>query len=570
MSEYRNITISDIMHNYINKTTYLPAIQREFVWKREQICKLFDSLMCGYPISSFLFWKIREEDKHKWNSYEFIRDFNKENPHNTLANLDGVNKDIYLVLDGQQRMTALYIGLRGSYRYFYYRWRKEYLFLNLMQKPNDEICPDTIRFSFEFRENDYSYDPENEFWYRVGNILDYEKSREARSAIQKSIISLPKEKQDIVENNLDDLHNIVHTVRCLNFYEENSRDYDKVVEIFVRTNTGGTKLEYSDILLSTATAQWKNLNARDEIYKFTDDLNATPPGFGFGKDFVMKGCLYLTSGLPIQYMVSSFTRENLAKIEENWEQIKTSLTQTIQLVSKFGFNNKNIVSANALLPIAYYLMQKHSSVFLNSSAKEDIIDKSNIQTWLIFNILRGAFGAASDAKLKNCQEVLNTYTGKSFPYRELNAKLLSNNEISQEEIDTWLNFQYSGRYTYLVLSLLYPDRDWQNCRFDEDHIYPKSEFSRTRLQKRGFSEQKIQEYLYSFNTILNLELLEDSENKSKNAQDFESWLSTREDNFKKRHFIPDMESYEFEHFLEFIDARKKLLSDRLKQISFAL
>ena len=123
--DYINTTVSDIIRNFVNNNTFLPAIQREYVWGTYEICKLFDSLMCGYPISSFLFWKIREEDKNKWTAYEFIRDFDKESPHNEEANFAGLNKDLYLVLDGQQRMTSLYIGLKGSYSYFYYRKRRE-------------------------------------------------------------------------------------------------------------------------------------------------------------------------------------------------------------------------------------------------------------------------------------------------------------------------------------------------------------------------------------------------------------------------------------------------------------
>ena len=89
--------------------------------------------MGDYPIGSFLFWKVKEENKKDWVSYEFLRNYNQENPHNIEANLSGVNKDIYLVLDGQQRLTALNIGLKGSYRYFYYKWRRVELYLNLLK-----------------------------------------------------------------------------------------------------------------------------------------------------------------------------------------------------------------------------------------------------------------------------------------------------------------------------------------------------------------------------------------------------------------------------------------------------
>lgn len=83
-------TISEVVQDYLNRHTFLPAIQREYVWGTYDIEKLFDSIMGDYPISTFLFWKIREEKKHEWTAYEFIRDFDKENPHNKEASLKGI------------------------------------------------------------------------------------------------------------------------------------------------------------------------------------------------------------------------------------------------------------------------------------------------------------------------------------------------------------------------------------------------------------------------------------------------------------------------------------------------
>jgi len=132
--EYRPIRITDIIE-YINRDYYLPAIQREFVWEPEDVEKIFDSIMRNFPIGSFLFWKVKEENKDDWAIYKFISDFNREEPHNDLTNLHGVNKDIYLILDGQQRITSFYIGLKGSYRHFHYKWRTSRLYLNLLKKP---------------------------------------------------------------------------------------------------------------------------------------------------------------------------------------------------------------------------------------------------------------------------------------------------------------------------------------------------------------------------------------------------------------------------------------------------
>lgn len=567
MGDYINTTVSDVIRNFINKNTFLPAIQREYVWGPDEICKLFDSLMCGYPISSFLFWKIREEEKAKWTAYEFIHDFDKESPHNTEANFDGINRDLYFVLDGQQRITSLYIGLKGSFSYFYYRKRKTYLAIDLLKKHSEEINPDELQYGFKFIEENEFGNSEH-FWYKVGDILNYERPREAKQAISEKTAKFSNEQQQTIENNLEDLHVMVHTNRCINYYDEKTDDYDKVVEIFVRTNTGGVKLEYSDILLSTATAKWKNLNAREEIYNFTDDINKIGTGYKFGKDFVMKGAMYLTEGLPIQYKVSSFTKNNLEKIECNWENIKESLRQAILLLSTYGFTEKNIVSKNVVLPIAYYIQNKNVSNFVNSSDKDLMKIKNDIQKWFVLNTMRNIFGSSSDTTLKQCQEILEAYKNKDFPYAKLNEKLSVSPTLNEAEINNYLQYAYATKYSYLLLSLLYSNRDWLDKKYAEDHIFPKAEFTRAKLLKRGYSEEKIQKYLENYNTILNLELLEENENKTKNAIPFDTWIAGRDANFKKRHLIPELSNYDFDNFLDFIAKRKKLLIECYSKFSF--
>ena len=154
--EYRAVRISDIMGG-INRDYFLPAIQREFVWETDQIEKLFDSIMGDYPIGSFLFWKVDDKNKEQWTTFEFIRQFDTADPHNPEANLKGISRDILLVLDGQQRMTSLYIGLKGSYRYFHYRWRTNKLYLNLLKRPiPNEADPQELIHQFKFRESQES------------------------------------------------------------------------------------------------------------------------------------------------------------------------------------------------------------------------------------------------------------------------------------------------------------------------------------------------------------------------------------------------------------------------------
>ncbi len=566
---YLNTTIRDLVTEKIGRNTFLPAIQREYVWNPSQVEKLFDSLMCGYPISSFLFWKIREEKKKDWISYEFIKDFDTEKPHNNEANLDGVNQDIFLVLDGQQRITSLNIGLRGTYRFFYRKWKKTRLFLNLLWNKNNEN-PEELTYQFLFKEDD-SILPRTDYpqyWYHVGDILNFEDAEDAKDAIEAKLSNYTEEEQKTAKRLIGKLHSTINVSRIINYYEEKSDEYDKVLEIFIRTNTGGQKLEYSDILLSTATAKWRNLNAREEINTFTDEINKIGAGYNFGKDFVMKGAMYLTEELPIQYKLSSFTQNNLEQIEDNWDDTKDAIRDAIILVSNYGFTDKNLVTKLALLPISQYIQKKKCKNYLTSSDKDNAIDQSNIQKWLIFVILKNGLGASTDTKLTLMRRIINSNKSTRFPYEEINQKLHLETSFNDSELENLLQTNYGTRYSYLILSLLYPGRDWKDKKFNEDHIFPQSEFQRKKLKARGYSDEKINQYLSCYNTIGNLELLEEAENKSKNARPFEDWLKNRDSNFMDRHFIPQMKDYSFDNFLEFIEQRKALILTKLKQIKF--
>ena len=108
-------TISSLIDQVRNNELILPAIQREFVWRPDQICNLFDSLLQGYPFGTFLFWRIQPDNRGKYQFYDFVTHYHqRDNPHcPPLKDLPA--RELVAVLDGQQRITALNIGLRGSY-----------------------------------------------------------------------------------------------------------------------------------------------------------------------------------------------------------------------------------------------------------------------------------------------------------------------------------------------------------------------------------------------------------------------------------------------------------------------
>jgi hypothetical protein len=563
--EYIPVRVSDIVRQ-VNKDLFLPAIQREFVWGTDRIERLFDSIMADFPIGSFLYWKLEQRNKDEWPVYEFVRDFDGESPHNKPAAMAGITRDITLVLDGQQRITSLHVGLRGSYRHFYYRWKNTHLYLDLLKKPipNDDN-PEELTYGFSFRETGEPDTDAHQLWYKVGRILDFEDAEDAKGDIEPRLTGLDDEDRQNANKLIGRLHNKIHTTLVGNYYEEKSQDYDKVLQVFVRANSAGQPLEYSDLLLATATAQWETLDARSEIHSFTDALNDTGHGYRFGKDFVLKACLYLTADLPVQYKVKNFTRPNLRKIEENWPTIKDALSLTVRLISRFGFHSKNIVAPLVLLPVAYYLMKRGNMSFDTSSSASDADAQIAIRKWFTFVTLKNALGGSTDTKLTRMRELLRTAgSAGGFPADALYASLEIEPRLSDNEIDSFVAYGYQGRYTNLILSLLYPDRDWSASQFHEDHIFPKSEFTVRSLRKRGYDDLTIRSYMDTFNTVPNLQLITESENLSKNATPFDEWLATRDAAFKSRHLIPELDDYSFDAFDEFYLQRRKLIANILR------
>ena len=303
------ITIKDAIDKIHCKKYMLPAIQREFVWSVDQIETLFDSLMRDYPISSFLFWEVERNNVDKF--YEFVREFHERvSYHNPKDDLSG-ESGIIAILDGQQRLTSLYIGLKGSciYKMPRKRWDndaavpKRHLYLNLFHA----TAKDTdigYRFSF-LTKKEAGVRDDNNFWFMVGDILDILEPVDVNDYLLNNNVSqFGKDKFRLASKPLFKLPDLIHNSKSISFFLERGEDLDKVLNIFICVNSGGTQLNYSDLLLSIATAQWKGKDAREEITEFVDEVNAIGDGFKINKDFVLKCCLVLSGFRGIAFKVA--------------------------------------------------------------------------------------------------------------------------------------------------------------------------------------------------------------------------------------------------------------------------
>jgi hypothetical protein len=565
MSFQAPITIAQALDGVHQRRYLLPAIQREFVWSTTQIEQLFDSLMRGYPIGSFLFWQVAPDRVNDYQYYEFIRDYHeRDRRHNVKASVAGLN-GLTAVLDGQQRLTSLYIAMYGSYAYRTRgRWAaiddnypKRQLYLDLLE--DDDDWDGGYRFRF-LTEAEAKADEGK--WFRVGAIMDL-----------ATIVDLNRELRDRGLADVDHastalftLFEVVRVRPLVNFYLETSQDLDTVLNIFIRVNSGGTPLSYSDLLLSVATAQWKQLDAREEITALVDTQNArnmADGGYRFDRDFVLKACLVLADVSSVAFKVTNFTQSNMGLIESRWPDITRALTLAVDLVASFGLTGSSLRSNNAVIPIAYYLIdRKHDAGYVTTGHSAE--DRSRIRRWLLAVLLKGTFGAQGDYILGLHRSVIKETIG-DFPFEVISDRLAATYrslKFADDEIEILLDLRYGRQLTPVVLGVLYPGINW-TVQYHYDHLHPRSHFTSRALEDRGVTGEDSAWARTHVDDLANLTVIEGWENVEKSDKPLAQWLAGRPEEQLRgiidRHRIPPDVSLDEGDFAEFHRARRVLL-----------
>jgi hypothetical protein len=560
-------------HEYV-----LPAIQREFVWKPEQIQRLFDSLMQGYPFGTFLLWRVEAENSAEFKFYDFVRDYHeKDNPH--CPPLPKRTDRVTAVLDGQQRLTALNIGLCGSMAVKQpHKWWSSpsafptrHLYLDLLASIEANEEGDRYCFEFLTQQQLGQANSSTTCWFKVSDILTMEDGPPMLTWLNQR---LEQAQLNQAFSALTRLHKVIHTEHLVAYYEEKSQELSTVLNIFIRMNSGGTFLSYSDLLLSIAVAQWKRLDARQEIHSLVDEINQVGEHFAFSQDLVLKAGLVLTDIGNVGFKVENFNRENMMILEEQWPKIRETMILTVRIIASFGFNGQNLRASSAILPIAYYLYQLDpGDGYLTMAKYSD--DRENIRVWLSKSILKasGIWGSGLDTLLTMLRETIKDHGQATFPVAELELNMARRGKaltFEDEELEELVELKYGESRTFALLSLLFPFIDFHN-HFHVDHIFPRARFAKTRLRKAGLSENDIDLCQDLRDGLANLQLLDGSANIEKQQAMPAEWLlkmyphEDGRNSYCEKHLLGEVPE-EMPGFAKFFEARKDRLRERVGQL----
>lgn len=216
------------------------------------------------------------------------------------------------------------------------------------------------------------------------------------------------------------------------------------------------------------------------------------------------------------------------------------------------------------MPIVYYRF--HRGSFDTNSKKE-------LKKYIVVAQLKQIFGASNNSALQSIREKLKDIPGKPFTLSVLQGIRFSGDRnlcYTQEEIDALFDREI-GSYTFMILSLLYPNLKYSQKGFHQDHMHPYAGFATNQLKKvvlpdgSPLTEEKINDWQHRRNTLANLQLLEGRENEQKNKTPLADWLKVPE-NAQNAKYLPVGISYDLGNFEEFMTKRQELMTEELKRI----
>lgn len=561
------ITIAEAIGNIDSRKYLLPGIQRHFIWDTERIERLFDSIMRDYPINTLMLWHITDPDiKENYRFYDFICDFEENRSGGTVNQIHNKTgqDDFDAVIDGQQRLTSLYIGLLGSYTVHKKNksWNKRAnftkrrLYLNLMKEA--ESNEDDLVYDFRFRDpsDDDETIVDGDYWFPVGRILSMSRLGESGDIDDYAI---EHDLKKSAKKMLNRLYRVIRTECSIVCYRQNDQDPDKVLDIFTRTNSGGVPLNKSDLIMAIATSNWPDIREKTEtlVRNVWEDT-----GFAISNDFILKSFLVIYSPVDIRFKVGNFDRIQVERLKESWDELAEVISDTFLFLRNQNFSDDLFRAKSAAIPLMYYFQKTglYRSCVKSTFPAEVTAD---IIRWLTISFLKGIFGGQTDALLKRLHDIIERYgTVRHFPFREIVEEFKGTNKsyaVDDDLLDQILDYRYGKQETKYVLRLLQGVVD-PGLSYEQDHLHPKSVFlDEGKLRETFVNDEDLRfaKDPANWDSIANLQLLEKISNINKSDMSLAEWAS--KPNVSSNFYVPKGTSLELKDFRNFIETRRSTI-----------
>ncbi|RLI48168.1 MAG: hypothetical protein DRP09_21685 [Candidatus Thorarchaeota archaeon] len=491
-------TLHGILSEVENDQVVLPAMQRPFVWRENRIYYLVDSLLRRFPIGAIMLWKTATLQRYR----RILREIDAKSPQIFSYETSVENDSKYLVLDGQQRLTSLFVAFKGLYNH-------RRLFIDILSGPTEDKDPGDIYYDCRFLADS-----------EVKALNSKSKNGRRHYLPMRDLVRIyPESAPDIGYRKAHELGlTEAETKRVVNVYlrcaavmgktlqviivdanPPHITPIEEILEIFVRVNSGGLVLYKSDLLMSLLDLKWNNI--QPELQELVRDANENRP-FEFTRDDILKSLL-LAVGAETRFDRIVKDRKQVEELAEQmpsqmpqvrsaWERLGCILTDDCKIHSERFFRGGH----RSLLPFVLYLSR-------NSSISNE--NKRKLVIGIYLSVMSGIFSGA-EARMGGFarKTVANS---KDFPLKEL-ARLIrrqygidSLDRLLQRHLDLTLNIVHGG------ITL-----DKNPDELQRDHIFPRS-----KLEGEGYSYELVNHYA-------NFHFLRASDNANKSNKPPHEWF----------------------------------------------
>ncbi|MBY3153178.1 DUF262 domain-containing protein [Rhizobium laguerreae] len=526
--------ISSILEKIDERQLFVPAFQREYVWKKKDAKLLIDSMIKGYPTGTILTWDTNHPPELKGDHV-----------------YDARQGAIKILLDGQQRVTTLYMLIRGELPPYY---------------TLEEITEDTrgLHVNVETREIEYyqkrmENDPR---WLKITEI--FKRSMRARDVV-RGLEETGREVSREDEDKIDDTFSAVQGILDRDFPEQNipaTANLRAAIDIFYIVNAGGVALTDAELALAQISGYWPQ--AREAFKMKLDVLKSN--GFIFKLDFIVYALLaILHQGGSDMRKLHSVDNNNA--IREVWKALDDKVLDYVANLLRghaFVDHTDEINSIYAVIPIVAYCHRRNCNLSHN--------DIQKVVKWFYYSQVRRRYVSQLPQKLDHDLKIVAT---SDTPFDRLleviredrgGAIAISPDEFVgsavQHPLFGLLRWHLKSRGAKcLTTSVSIHQPMGERYKLEYDHI-----FAFANLKAAGYGQENRLRYQLA-QELTNRAILTQIANRSKGAKETEAYLSgvaRNQPNALGLQLIPeDRELWQIENYELFLRTRRKMLADGL-------
>ena len=502
----------------------MPVFQRGYVWNRDQVRKLMNSLYRGYPIGELLVWNTAT-----------VEDISRGKGPLTPGNVN-------LILDGQQRITSLYGIIKGKEPPFFEG--NAAAFTNLYFNVEDEV------FEFYMAAKMKTVPA----WISVTELMQ----KGATNFIQEKVLADPENATFWLNHIgvLGKLDSIKHLQIHIETVSGPDKTIDVVVEIFNNVNSGGTKLSKGDLALAKICSEWTD--AREHLNAVLKDYRDS--GFDFSLEWLLRCLTVFITGQPYFNILGQVPIDQIrSALPETKKMIGTCLDH---ISSRLGLDHTRVLgSVFAIATMIGYI--RYCGGKLPNSKEWD-----KLLYWYVHAFLWGRYAGSTESALAQDLNAINRGEGIDGLIRQMKQ---SRGDLNIRPEDFW-GWSTGARFYPLLYMLTRTNhsRDWgtnlelranllgKNSSLEVHHIFPKA-----LLYSKGKSKDMV-------NALANYAFLTKDTNidiSDREPADYMPEYQAKCLGAIETHWIPmDPVLWKVENYEEFLKQRRTLLAKAANEL----